>query len=106
MPRRFRSYRLSQRAEIDLAEIYAYTVTQWSVDQANRYLTDIREALKGLVTGTRIGRRGAELGTPYMCCGVGSHLIFYREAEHILVARVLHASIDLQRHLPPNQSLP
>jgi toxin ParE1/3/4 len=102
MPRKFESYRLSRRAEIDLAEIYAYTVTHWSKDQAIRYVIDIREAIAGLVTGRKIGRRRAEVGADYLCYRVGLHLIFYRETEHILVARVLHASMDLQRHLPPS----
>jgi len=37
MNRKFESYRLSRRAEGDLAEIYDYTAEHWSVDQADRY---------------------------------------------------------------------
>ncbi|MDP9056505.1 MAG: type II toxin-antitoxin system RelE/ParE family toxin [Pseudomonadota bacterium] len=102
MPRKFESYRLSRRAEGDLADIYGYTVTNWSVQQADRYVTDIHEALEGLVAGTSIGRKRAEIAAAYLCYGVGSHVIFYRETEHILVARILHASMDLPQHLPPN----
>ena len=100
MARRFESCRLSRRAEIDLAEIYAYTVRHWSVDQASRYLTDIGEALAGLVAGTKAGRSRGEVGAEYLGYAVGSHVIFYRQTEHILVARVLHASMDLPQHLP------
>jgi len=32
------SYRLSGRAESDLAEIWDYSAGQWSVDQADRYM--------------------------------------------------------------------
>jgi len=102
MPRKFDSYRLSRRAEIDLAEIYTYTVTQWSIDQANRYVTDVQIAINGLVAGTKIGRKRPDIAAAYLCYGVGSHMIFYREAEHILVARILHAAMDPRRHLPPN----
>ena len=99
MPRRFESYRLTRRAEADLADIYAFTVANWSVDQANRYTADIRAAITGLVDGSRIGRSRADLGAGYLSLGVGSHLIFYRETELILVARILHAAMDLPSHL-------
>jgi toxin ParE1/3/4 len=101
MPGKFRSYRLSRRAEIDLAEIYAYTVAQWSVDQADRYIADLRSAIVGLVEGVKVGRARTEIATGYLSYGVGSHLIFYRETEHILVMRILHASMDLPMHLIP-----
>lgn len=32
------TYRLSRRAEADLAEIWDYSAEQWGVDQADRYL--------------------------------------------------------------------
>jgi len=99
MPRRFDSYRLSRRAEIDLADIYAYTVAHWSVDQAKSYIADIRTAITGLVEGAKVGRKRAEIAPGFLSYSVGSHLIFYRETEHILVARVLHAAMDLPRHL-------
>jgi toxin ParE1/3/4 len=99
MHRKFDSYRLSRRAEVDLADIYAYTVEHWSVDQANSYIADIRAAITGLAEGAKVGRRRSEIAPGYLSYGVGSHLIFYRETEHILVARVLHAAMDLPRHL-------
>ncbi len=102
MPRRFESYRLSRRAEINLADIYAFTVRHWSVDQANRYITAIGSAITGLVAGTRAGRQRPEISATYLSYAVGAHVIFYRKTEHLLVARVLHASMDLQRHLPPD----
>jgi toxin ParE1/3/4 len=34
-------YRLSARADVDLAEIWVYTVEQWGIDQADRYVDDL-----------------------------------------------------------------
>jgi|HubBroStandDraft_3_1064219.scaffolds.fasta_scaffold288322_2 toxin ParE1/3/4 len=101
MPRKFESYRLSRMAEGDLADIYEYTVTHWSVDQANSYITDIRSAVTGLVEGTKGGRMRPDLPEGYLAHLVGSHLIIYRETKLILVARVLHASMDVARRLKP-----
>jgi len=101
MRRRFDSYRLSKRAEVDLAEIYAYTVSHWSVDQADRYINDIRLALKGLVEGEKTGRRRADFAEGYLFFMVGSHLIVYRETDLIVVVRVLHQGMDAQRYLKP-----
>ena len=99
MPRRFESYRLSRRAEADLADIYAYTATHWSLDQADRYITDIRSALVGLVDGSKRGRARADVGEGYLSYVVGAHLILYRETNAIMVVRVLHTSMDAPRHL-------
>ena len=99
MARKFESYRLSRLAEADLANIYAYTVKHWSVHQADSDIITIQTAINGLVEGVKHGRSRSELGTTYLSCNVGSHLIFYRETKHILVVRILHASMDLPRHL-------
>lgn len=101
MPRKFESYRLSRRAEIDLEGIYAYTVKQWSVDQANRYTADIQAAIAGLVAGTKIGHQRPDVAAGYLSYAVGSHFIFYRETELILVTRILHQAMDAPRHLKP-----
>ena len=101
MPRKFDSYRLSKRAEADLAQIYAYTASHWSVEQANRYIGDIRSTIAGLVEGAKAGRRRADLSEDYLFCMVGSHLTVYRETNLILVVRVLHQAMDAPRYLKP-----
>ncbi len=102
MARRFDSYRLSRRAELDLEDIFDHTVTHWSFEQANRYISDIRAALAGLVEGIKIGRKRPDVAKGYLCYLVGAHLIIYRvEDEIVRVVRVLHASMDIPRHLAP-----
>ena len=99
MRRTFESFRLSRQAEIDLAEIYAFTVANWSIDQANRYTADISAAVTGLVDGGKAGRRRTDVSGGYLSYVVGAHVIFYRETNLILVARVLHSAMDVARHL-------
>ena len=99
MARKFRSYRLSRRAEADLEGIYAFTAQTWSHRQAERYNADILQALAGLVSGAKLGRRREELPEGYRSLPVGSHVIVYEEAEIISVARILHSAMDPSRHL-------
>lgn len=102
MARRFDSYRLSRLAEFDLEDIFDYTVKHWSVDQAERYLADIRAALDGLVAGVKLGRKRPDVADGYLSYLVGAHLIIYRvEADLIRVVRVLHAAMDIPSHLAP-----
>ena len=96
---KFTSYRLSRRAEHDLEGIYTYTVKHWSVDQANRYIADIRAAILGLVDGGKVGRQRPDVIAGVLSYPVGSHLIFYRETEHIMVVRILHGMMDHSQHL-------
>lgn len=99
MTRNRSGYRLSHQAEADLENIFAYTVRTWSIRQANRYLAQIEEALEALASGAKTGRPRPEIGTDYLTQGVGSHFIVYRHAGETVVARILHQSMDLTRHL-------
>lgn len=99
MTRNRSGYRLSHQAEADLENIFAYTVRTWSIRQANRHLAQIEEALEALARGAKTGRPRPEIGAEYLTLRVGSHLIVYRNAGETFVARVLHQSIDLTRHL-------
>ncbi len=99
MARTFSGYRLSHAAEGDLQAIFAYTVRTWSLEQANRYLDEMEEALVGLAAGVRIGRGRSDIGPGYLVLIVGSHMVIYREVEAIFVVRILHAAMDAPRHL-------
>lgn len=100
MARKAEGFRLSRRAAADLEAIYDYTAKTWSAAQAERYTHDLEAAIQGLVTGSRIGRRREDLGDNLYSMLVGSHLVIYREDEgYLLVARVLHGSMDHAWHL-------
>ncbi|HEY5817531.1 MAG TPA: type II toxin-antitoxin system RelE/ParE family toxin [Mesorhizobium sp.] len=99
MPGKHRSYRLSPLAESDLEDIWLYTAQNWSFDQADKYLSDIAAACAGIAAGTRTGR-GVDVREGYLKLPVGSHFIFYRDPDSsIVVVRVLHQRMDVQRHL-------
>lgn len=95
-----RGYRLSPAADRDLADIWRYTARRWSVEQAESYQDDLAAAFEGLASGRKMGRPVEIRRKGYLKYAVGTHLIFFREAEtEIIVVRVLHGKQDPRRHL-------
>lgn len=94
-------YRLSPRAEADLAEIWDYTADRWGVEQADRYVREIAAACADLAAGRRQGRSMEDVRPGYLRFRVASHLLLYRRrnARLIEVVRVHHQRMDLTRHL-------
>jgi toxin ParE1/3/4 len=99
MPRSGQSYRLSPRAEIDLEDIWLYTVRNWSAAQAEHYHSRLMAAIEDLASGVRTGRN-LEVRAGYLKCPVGLHFICYRLSEsHLDVIRILHQRMDVAAHL-------
>ncbi len=92
-------YRLSPLAESDLEDIWLCTFEQWSVKQADGYYNDIIAVIEQLASG-KIKGRYAEIRRGYLKYLAGRHLIFFRHLdEEIEVIRILHQSMDFERHL-------
>ena len=82
-------YRLSRRAEVDLQDIYRYTVEAFGRPQAQKYLFELDSVFELLGDHPNIGR-GYEVGTHQFVHG--SHIIIYRiETDHVLIVRIAHA---------------
>jgi toxin ParE1/3/4 len=93
-------YVLSPRAQADIDEIWDYSADRWDIDQANRYIAQIRRAIETIATDPRRGRSCDELRRGYRRFSVGSHVLFFRIVGGQLdVVRVLHQSVDFGLHL-------
>jgi toxin ParE1/3/4 len=89
----------SPAAVADIGTIWDYTAETWGIGQADRYVDDIRNTCVALAEGKRAGRR-VDLLDGYLKLPVGRHLIFFRHVgTGIVVIRVLHQSMDIERHL-------
>jgi toxin ParE1/3/4 len=88
--------RFSRRARKDLQGITAYTVQNWSEDQAGRYTDKIQTMCESLAASPVIGKPfRANVRT--MACG--RHVIYHRaEGGGIFVLRVLHDRMLPTRH--------
>ena len=99
MPPDVSGYRLSPLAESDLEDIWLYTLEQWSRTQADSYISDIIAAIDKLSSGERKGRV-CDIRDGYLKYAVGRHIIFFRQLNTDLdVMRILHQSMDIERHL-------
>lgn len=92
MPRSpIEEYRLSPAAQIDLSDIWDYTVAMWSADQADAYLRGLGEKLQVLCSHPEIARERTEIDPPVRLQPYRSHLIIYRiEDDHLAIIRVVH----------------
>ena len=100
MSRRRRNYKLFPLARADLEEIWLYTLKTWSPSQADSYHQKIVDAFEGLASGAREGRNADRVRHEYFRLPVGSHVMFYRKsAAEIAIVRILHQSMDFERHL-------
>ena len=91
---------LTPKARQDLADIFRYTAREWSLGQANAYLSELRRAIEGLATGQTRSRALAEEIPGFERSLVRSHLIIHRRVENrVEVVRILHARMDIDRHM-------
>ena len=94
-----RGYRLYPLAQADLEDIWSYTASRWSAEQAESYHAAIVAAFEGLAARSEQGRL-SDVRDGYFKYAVGSHLVFYRHFESgIDIVRILHQRMDVTRHL-------
>ena len=93
-------YVLKPRAQRDLEEIWDYSAVNWSVDQAEVYVRQIQQTLALLANDPYLGRTCDDVRAGFRKFPSGAHVVFYRAiAGGIEIVRILHASMDVERHL-------
>ena len=95
------AYLLSKRAVSDLEEIWLFTRSRWSVEQADRYYNLIIDEIKYICRDVSSGKSIDHIKKGYRSSKVKSHLIFYRisSTNVIEVIRILHESMDIPNRL-------
>lgn len=89
-----------ETAIFDLEEIWFYTLTTWSQEQADRYHALITAEIGTLASRPTLGKRVDYLRKGYWSSKVKSHYIFYRITEtEIEIVRILHESMDIPNRL-------
>jgi len=98
-------YQLTPSAKNDLQEIVRYTTKSWGVNQAKKYLKELRRAFGTIAQTPKIGRSREELAPELRSFQVGNHIIFYKESKvGINVARILHSKRDIEHQLDQSKS--
>jgi toxin ParE1/3/4 len=91
---------ISPRAEDDLVEIAAYTLTTWGEKRMSRYVDDLQARFVSLARFPQTGRSRDEIARGYRSIVQGSHTVFYKTtARELVVVRILHVRMSPERHL-------
>lgn len=91
--------RLALAAENDLEAIWIYTMTEWSEEQADRYLGQIAQGFSQLLDNPYAGKARPDIKKGYRALQVQKHLIFYRvDDEYIDILGVPHMRMDAKQH--------
>lgn len=115
------SYRLTQTARSDIVAILAWSEDQFGVDARERYETLIATAIRdaGALAEDSARTPRPELGDRVFSWHLSQSrahapgkpvrrprhfLICRRDGDILVIARVLHDSMDLRRHVDPEQS--
>ena len=92
---------LRQEAIDDLKDIWNYTKTEWSENQAEKYYQTIKYSCKLIAENPNIGKNYIEISSHLFGLKSGKHIIFYSIIPdfEIEVIRILHERMDLLSRL-------
>lgn len=94
------AYKLSSKADGDLAGIFEYTILNFGLEQAKAYLLGLHEHFSALAEHPMQGRSAHEFAPNLRHLEYQSHIVFYvPKKPGVRIVRVLHQSMDIKRHL-------
>ena len=92
-------YRLTTRAESDLAQIADYTIETFGIEQARRYGDALEKCFQTIADNPSLGREADELAPNLRRLQHKSHVVFYLpETKDVLIVRVLHENMDFEQN--------
>jgi toxin ParE1/3/4 len=90
----------SKKAEKDLIEIYRYGFLNHDEQKAELYIESLKEKCQVLADNPFLYRERKEFTPPVRIYHHKKHLIIYTvETNHILIVRIQHERMDIQKHL-------
>lgn len=94
--------RLSRRAAMDLEGVYIYSIESFGEAVADAYRQALEASLARIGEDPRIGRPLAGRTRTFFRLNCREHAIFFERTDEgdVMIVRVLHAAMDLSRHLP------
>jgi toxin ParE1/3/4 len=91
---------LSRLAQGDLDDIRDHSVAEFGTARAIAYLGAIEDAFRRILSFPDIGAVHPILRPSIRSLGCQQHRIFYQVgSDRILVVRILHKAMDVERHL-------
>ena len=90
----------TSKAEVDLSDIFSYSVQKWGLAQALKYDNEIENAIIEIAKNPKSDQQ--EYAAPIGYCKkmINKHFIIYKITNHSLtIIRILHQSRDIPPHL-------
>lgn len=93
-------HRLSPAAQRDLEDIFDYTVAEWGLPQAFRYIDQIEAACIAVAEAPQAAVACDHIRAGYRRRTVQRHAIYFRpEPYGAAIIRILHDRMEAERHL-------
>lgn len=95
-----KTFHLYPKAISDLEDIYLYSAREFGLQGTEDYILAIESSFQYLANDPLISRECDDVHQNLRAFNVGSHVIFLKITDYgIAVIRVLHQSMDFNRHL-------
>ncbi|MDR3442733.1 MAG: type II toxin-antitoxin system RelE/ParE family toxin [Legionella sp.] len=95
-----KTYRLYPKAIEELESIYLYSTHEFGIKRTEDYIWALESSFQHLADDPLISRKCDYIRSDLRAFNVGSHIVFFKATHYgIAVIRVLHQSMDFNRHL-------
>ena len=95
-----RKIHLHALAENDLIGIWQYSVEEWDVAQADKYLDELDSGIRMLADNPELGAKRDYVREGYRVLSINRHAIYYAVTQTTIhIVRVLHGQMDPDGHL-------
>ena len=97
------NYSLTPQAKADLEGIWNYTVDNWGIDQADKYIRQLYNQFELLADNPDLGKKRDEVKAGYRSFPEGNHVIFYMllPDKRIAIIGIPHQKEDVELHFQP-----
>ena len=91
----------TDRAEADLADIIDFTLENWGVEKAHKYIDGLEELVQMIADNPDIGINLENLIEGVFCFPYESHLLYYlkQTTDRVAIIRVLHQCMEPENHI-------
>jgi len=95
------SYALTPEADADLEDIARYTILEWGVEQAKRYMNKLDQCFQKIGTKKVVGRTFSNRMPNVLVIRCEHHFVFYLHpsTEKPVILAVLHERMDMVNRL-------